>query len=99
MTEITAAFQAFGPTGAILVAAATIFKFIWPDVRDTLRAQTAAFRALADLAARTDQRLANIERTTAETNEAAAILLDRATDRRTSDRRQTERRAAARGVS
>lgn len=77
MTEILTALQSFGTPGALLVAIGLAVKFVWPELRSMLRAQTAAFKALADLAARTDQRLANIERTTADTNEGVAVLLDR----------------------
>jgi hypothetical protein len=77
MPEANAIIAALGPAGAILIVAGGAFRLIWPDVRDWLRAQSAAFKALAELAERTDQRLANIERTTAATNEGVAVLLDR----------------------
>lgn len=94
MTEILTAFQTFGIPGAILMATGLAFKYVWPDIRDALRAQTTAFKALADLARATDQRLANIERATAETNEGMGILVDREVGRKL----PAQRRPAAQGA-
>lgn len=77
MTDILTAFQTFGTPGAIVISVVLVARYLGPDLREVLRAGAAAFKALAELAARTDQRLAGIERTTAETNEGMAVLLDR----------------------
>lgn len=98
MEAILTAFQAGGTPIAVLVAAALVFRAVWPDVRELLRAATASSKTLAEMAVKSDLRLANIEQTTNKTAEGMVVLLERIERDDRADRRAASAKSVAQGA-